>query len=46
MFLLCGTALRLARAPSLTFITTITVDTVESQVFARDAVGPAVGLGF
>ena len=45
MFLLCGTALRLARAPSLTFVTAITVDTVESpKVFARDAVGPAVGL--
>ena len=45
MFLLCGTALRLARAPSLAFLTALAVDTVESsKVFARDAVGPAVGL--
>ena len=46
IFLLCGTALRLARAPSLTFLAALAVPTVESpKVCTGYIVGPAVALG-
>ena len=46
IFLLCGTALRLARVPSLTFLAAIAVPTVESpKVCTGYTVGPAVALG-